>query len=363
MSIANQGFPAFREDLNNALPALASNNAGATEPSTMFAHQWWVDTSANPSVLKQRNADNDAWVTIGAINQTGDTFNLAVAQGGTGLANLTANNVLLGNGTSALQAVAPSTSGNVLTSNGTTWQSQAAGASFTDLSYTGTLTGGTGVANLGSGQFYKDAAGNVAIGSTNTDPFALAREKSLLISTAAANAALIINGGSAARIDFGVNGTRLGGIYQDTANFMEISTVTSLPIRFASAGSALALMTPAGLMQFNSGFGSVATAYGCRAWVNFNGTSTVAIRASGNVSSITDNGTGDYTVNFTTAMPDTNYVAFGQTRRTPFSTGAGGRLVQFPTISSTSSLNTRSGNSDGAFGSLDEDEIFVTVFR
>ena len=47
--------------------------------------------------------------------------------------------------------------------------------------------------------------------------------------------------------------------------------------------------------------------YMCRAWVNFNGTGTVAIRASGNVTSITDNGTGDYTVNFTTAMPDANY--------------------------------------------------------
>ncbi len=58
---------------------------------------------------------------------------------------------------------------------------------------------------------------------------------------------------------------------------------------------------------FNSGYGSVATAYGCRAWVNFNGTGTVAIRASGNVTSITDNGVGDYTVNFTTAMPDANY--------------------------------------------------------
>ena len=46
----------------------------------------------------------------------------------------------------------------------------------------------------------------------------------------------------------------------------------------------------------------------CRAWVNFDGTGTVAIRASYNVSSITDNGVGDYTVNFTTAMPDTNYV-------------------------------------------------------
>ncbi len=47
--------------------------------------------------------------------------------------------------------------------------------------------------------------------------------------------------------------------------------------------------------------------YKCRAWVNFNGTGTVAIRASGNVSSITDNAVGDYTVNFTAAMPDANY--------------------------------------------------------
>ena len=59
--------------------------------------------------------------------------------------------------------------------------------------------------------------------------------------------------------------------------------------------------------KFNSGYGSVATAYGCRAWVNFNGTGTPAIRGSGNVSSITDNGTGYYTINFTTAMPDVNY--------------------------------------------------------
>ena len=48
-----------------------------------------------------------------------------------------------------------------------------------------------------------------------------------------------------------------------------------------------------------------------KAWVNFNGTGTVAIRASLNVSSITDNGTGDYTVNFTTALADANYSIVG----------------------------------------------------
>jgi len=60
---------------------------------------------------------------------------------------------------------------------------------------------------------------------------------------------------------------------------------------------------------------SMHPAYFCRAWVNFNGTGTVAIRASGNVSSITDNGIGDYTVNFVTAMPDTNYSPYVSGKR------------------------------------------------
>jgi len=75
----------------------------------------------------------------------------------------------------------------------------------------------------------------------------------------------------------------------------------------AAAAGSFTTVSASGNMSFNSGYGSAAVAYGCRAWVNFNGTGTVAIRASGNVSSITDNGTGDYTVNLTTAMPDANY--------------------------------------------------------
>ena len=62
-----------------------------------------------------------------------------------------------------------------------------------------------------------------------------------------------------------------------------------------------------GLQTATTGGGSIMETFGCRAWVNFNGTGTPAIRASGNVSSITDNGTGDYTVNFSNAMPDANY--------------------------------------------------------
>ena len=63
-----------------------------------------------------------------------------------------------------------------------------------------------------------------------------------------------------------------------------------------------------GNLQFNSGFGSVATAYGLRAWANFDGTTTPpTIRASGNVSSITRSSTAQYTINFANSMPDGNY--------------------------------------------------------
>ena len=58
-----------------------------------------------------------------------------------------------------------------------------------------------------------------------------------------------------------------------------------------------------------------------KAWVNFNGTGTVAIRASFNVSSVTDNGTGDYTVNYTTAMTDANYAIIALQRTNSQSAG------------------------------------------
>jgi len=64
-------------------------------------------------------------------------------------------------------------------------------------------------------------------------------------------------------------------------------------------------------LSINAGYGSVATAYGCRAWVNFDGTGTVAIRDSANVSSITDDGVGKWIINFATAMPDANYTVVG----------------------------------------------------
>lgn len=67
-----------------------------------------------------------------------------------------------------------------------------------------------------------------------------------------------------------------------------------------------------GNLKFNSGYGSAATAYGCRAWVNYSATAgSTSIRGSGNISSITYNAVGDHTLNFSTAMPDANYALIG----------------------------------------------------
>ena len=133
--------------------------------------------------------------------------------------------------------------------------------------------------------------------------------------------------------------------HNGTNNYMDLTVGDLLirddgtagdPTRF-TFGRTTGNLQVTGDLQFNSGYGSVATAYGCRAWVNFDGTGTVAIRASGNVTSITDNGTGDYTVNFTTAMPDANYAgaAIGA-----LDTGGAGALVSNVSVSRTGNQST-----------------------
>ena len=75
MNIANQGFPAFRADLNNALVALASTSNGTSAPSTTFAYQMWVDTTtAAGNILYIRNSANDGNIEIARINQTTGKF-------------------------------------------------------------------------------------------------------------------------------------------------------------------------------------------------------------------------------------------------------------------------------------------------
>jgi hypothetical protein len=115
-----------------------------------------------------------------------------------------------------------------------------------------------------------------------------------------------------------------------------------------------------GDFKMNSGFGSIITAYGCRAWVYFNGTGVVAINGDGNVTSITDNGTGDYTVNFTTAMPDINFCVQHCARIDAISNRT---ITQFSgNLSSASSVSLLSRNYS-TNTAADPDMFHVAVFR
>jgi hypothetical protein len=107
-----------------------------------------------------------------------------------------------------------------------------------------------------------------------------------------------------------------------------------------------------------------APSYAARAWVNFNGTGTVAIRASGNVTSITDNGVGDYSVNFTTAMPDTSYVANVSAGQSGGNQQSGINMFENRSraaVSPTTSQFQFTTFAGGAF--VDHAQVLVSVFR
>ena len=138
-----------------------------------------------------------------------------------------------------------------------------------------------------------DSSGRVGVGTSSPD-------QTLSVGSGAADTRMSINGTGQYQLKFtnsGANGFWIGSPGANSLAFAQDDGATRMTI------------DSSGNLKFNSGYGSAATAYGCRAWVNFNGTGTVAIRASGNVSSITDSGTGKYRANFTNSMPDAYYAA------------------------------------------------------
>lgn len=106
-----------------------------------------------------------------------------------------------------------------------------------------------------------------------------------------------------------------------------------------------------------------APVYAARAWVNFNGTGTVAIRASGNVSSITDNGAGDYTINFATAMPDVNYSVTGTISSNSNSTFTVSTVAgrTFNLVGSVKVVTAFANAGNNNF--FDPDDVSIAIFR
>jgi hypothetical protein len=403
LNIANQGFPAFRADLNDALVALGSTNSGATAPATTFANQLWYDTANN--ILKIRNEDNDAWISLLTLNQTADT----VSEIATAIATL---------GAGSASNPALTTAGDANT-----------GIFFPAADTIAFAEGGVEVMRI-------DASGNVGIGNNNPTSFPFGK---LVVGAASGNNSITIASGTAGEgtLAFadgttGTEGYRGFIQYQHSSDFFSFGTSGAEKMRINSSGdvgigltngaSKLTIFNSPGYGHFNSGnsaengsyplvgafdnpavasatygwgfydsnatgnfslyrrngsttgiktcewnrsngnfsfdsgYGSAAVAYGCRAWVKFNGTGTVAINGSGNVSSITDQGTGTYRVNFTNAMPDTNYSALCNRSLTT-------DINQIFRPEECTTSYVQCINSNPAIANYDSSQCFVAVFR
>ena len=206
----------------------------------------------------------------------------------------------------------------------------------------------TDTLNVGNGGLVKDASGNVGIGQTPTSYGSTVRTVEAFI--AGASAFTLVSAATAS-----VKTEITSG---ESSLIGQVGTRTNHPLVLKTNDTEQARITTAGLLQFNSGYGSAATAYGCRAWVNFNGTGTVAIRASGNVSSVSDNGTGIYTVNFTTAISDANYSVVGAAGE---SDAVGGNRSVGLRVLTTSSAGVRGFSPSSS--ALDLQEICVAILR
>jgi hypothetical protein len=258
---------------------------------------------ASDTTVTRVSAGNIA-VEGNAIYRAGGT-DVPVADGGTGVSTLTG--IVKGNGTSAFSAA-------------------TAGTDFakpdTASSWTGDQTFNSSVAKIKG-----SSTGATSIASSNSS----ATNYTVTLPAASttvpiATQVLTFSGPTAARTytlpdaDTTVVGTA-------TTQTLTNKTLTSPTLTTPTIDTA----------QVATVSGS-APLYMCRAWVNFNGTGTVAIRASGNVSSITDNNPGDYTVNFTTAMPDANYTLTGSAQSgtggvnvSILAASAGGTATQYNT--------------------------------
>ena len=228
-NIEDQNGFDFLVDLNNALSAIATNNAGSSEPNPTFAHMLWFDT--NNDLMKVRNEANSAWVIVAKKDGSGWT----PYRQGTALGTAS----ILDTGT---------------------------GPDQVPKNLNPVFQGVTTTTRL------RTTAGNNATPTGTDHPYQIGLDAELNVRFDD-NAIGAFDNGVGSRLTLNRYG---GGV---------------------AIGSSGATLDPTG----------TAPLFACRAWVNFDGTGTVRIRASGNVSSITDNGTGDYFVNFTTDMEVANY--------------------------------------------------------
>ena len=173
--IANGTGAAVRSDLNNALAAIVSNNSGATEPATMYAYQWWADTTTG--LLKLRNAANNAWITLRELDGT-----LTIEDGTAGSPGLAfADDLNTGIYSPGADQVAISTGGTARLTATTTGITSAlpvdvplGSASAPTVTFTGDLNTGIyspgadqlAISTGGTSRLFVSSAGRVGIGTS-----------------------------------------------------------------------------------------------------------------------------------------------------------------------------------------------------
>jgi hypothetical protein len=241
--------------------------------------------SAGQYLQSAGNAAPATWATIPATNPGGATTQVQFNNAGVfaGSANLTFNGTTLTSAALTSTGVATFSAGSAAAPAITTAGDTNTGIFFPAADTIAFTEGGAEVARFNSSGF-------LGIGNSATSPSGLltlrdTNDIAFNISKAGVGSFDITNAGT--------SGVTLGT--QDPY-ILAFKTNNTERGRFDTSGNFL----------FNSGYGSVAVAYGCRAWVNFNG-SGGGIRSSGNVTSVAVNGVGRYTVNMTTALPDANY--------------------------------------------------------
>jgi hypothetical protein len=362
--IENQSGAAFRADLNNGLAAIVSQNSGAAQPSTTYAYQWWADTTTG--LLKLRNSANNAWITIGTLadanlgllSLAGGTLTGALLADDSGTAALPAiafngdtNTGIfspgadqLGIATNGVERVEFGTSEVVFNDGGADVDLRVegdtkanlllvdAGADTVSIDGTQQLANQTPLrfgdsdnshyvalrspatvttnvtwdlpATDGTVDQVLKTNGSGVLGWSSAGAFASTSEVSGTHTTGS------VTSGSASLTVASATGITSGMfiVGEGIAPGTTVSSIASTTVTMsANAGATLSSDPVAFYIADKSLSPGLVAGQLCRAWVNFDGTGTVAIRASYNVSSITDSGTGDYTVNFATAMPDANY--------------------------------------------------------
>ena len=218
----------------------------------------------------------------------------------------------------------------------------------------------TSIANGTSNVTIASSGGAIAMATNGATAITVDTSQKVGIGSASPGAKLDVNGQAL----IGTTGNNAIAINSSGANYGFISNPSTGVFALGyggtigTLGTSVATWNSSGNFAFNSGYGSVATAYGCRAWANFDGTSSSpSIRASGNVSSVTKTSTGDYTVNFTTSMPDANYAVVGMTQAVIGST------VAIPVASVTSAVGSVRVRATSGGTLYDGDNVSVVVFR